>query len=95
LGLEQYLYIKKAAEDSFLAGGATLSHHHAVGTELLPWIEDDISPAGVAAVRALKEGLDPRSIMNPGKILPPERPLEAWGLAEPVISAFDRGGSSA
>ena len=93
-GLEQYLYIKKAAEDSFLAGGATLSHHHAVGTEHLPWITDDISPAGVIAVRALKEGLDPRSIMNPGKILPSERPLEAWGLAEPVVSAFDRGGSA-
>ena len=32
--------------------------------------------------------------MNPGKILPSERPLEAWGLAEPVMSAFDRGGSA-
>ena len=57
--LEQYLYIKKAAEDSFLAGGATLSHHHAVGTEHLPWITDDMSPTGLAAVRALKDGLDP------------------------------------
>jgi alkyldihydroxyacetonephosphate synthase len=91
--LEQYLYIKKTAEDCFIRGGATLSHHHAVGTEHLPWIAEDVSVTGLAAVRALKEGLDPLTIMNPGKILPSERPLEAWGLCEAAISAFDRNGN--
>jgi len=88
--LEQYLYIKKAAEDAFLAGGGTLSHHHAVGTEHLPWIRDDVSPTGLAAVRALKAGLDAGDIMNPGKILPGDRPLEDWGMPASVAGAFDR-----
>lgn len=83
--IEQYLYAKKAAEDAFLENGGTLSHHHAVGIEHLPWIEDDISATGVKAVRALKDGLDPHGIMNPGKIIPPAQPLEEWGLGEDAI----------
>jgi len=66
--LAQYLQIKKAAEDTFLAHGATLSHHHAVGYEHMPWLEAEISPAGVRAIQSLKEGVDPQRIMNPGKL---------------------------
>jgi alkyldihydroxyacetonephosphate synthase len=64
----QYLRIKKAAQDSFLDHGATLSHHHAVGYEHLPWLERDISSTGLAALEALKAGLDPNGVMNPGKL---------------------------
>ena len=88
--LDQYLYIKKAAEDSFLQNGGTVSHHHAVGTEHLPWIEADLSPAGVKAVRALKDGLDPKSVMNPGKILPGPVPLREWGLTDEAIQSFNK-----
>ncbi|MBR90572.1 MAG: hypothetical protein CMO66_04780 [Verrucomicrobiales bacterium] len=83
--VEQYLYVKKAAEDAFLENGGTLSHHHAVGTEHLPWVEADISATGIRAVQALKDGLDPHGIMNPGKIIPPKDPLNAWGLGEDAI----------
>lgn len=86
--LEQYLYVKKAAEDAFLKYGGTLSHHHAVGTEHLPWIEEDLSPTGLLAVRALKSGLDPKNIMNPGKILPGKNPVAEWGLSADAIRAF-------
>jgi len=88
--LEQYLYIKKAAEDSFLQNGGTVSHHHAVGTEHLPWIEADLSPTGVKAVQALKDGLDPKSVMNPGKIIPGDQPLAEWGLTEEAIQSFKK-----
>jgi alkyldihydroxyacetonephosphate synthase len=88
--LDQYLYIKKAAEDSFLQNGGTVSHHHAVGTEHLPWIEADLSPTGVKAVRALKDGLDPKSVMNPGKILPGPDPLREWGLTDEAIASFNK-----
>jgi len=78
--LEQYLTIKKAAEDAFIKGGATLSHHHAVGFEHIPWIKDDISETGIKAVRGLKNALDPNNIMNPDKIVPSlDKPLD-WGL---------------
>ena len=86
--IEQYLYIKKAAEDAFLKNGGTLSHHHAVGTEHLPWVEEDLSPTGLKAVKALKAGLDPNGIMNPGKIIPSDQPLEDWGLSAGAIDDF-------
>ncbi len=89
--LEQYLHVKKAAEDAFLRNGGTLSHHHAVGSEHVPWITDELSPTGVAAVRALKQGLDPGGIMNPGKILPSDNPLEKWGLPASGARSFNPG----
>lgn len=84
-GLEQYLLIKKAAEDAFIKGGATLSHHHAVGFEHMPWIKDDISETGIKAIRSLKAGLDPKNIMNPNKIIPSDEGLIDWGLKKEDI----------
>jgi len=89
--LEQYLYVKKAAEDAFMQNGGTLSHHHAVGYEHMPWIEDDISETGIKAVQALKSGLDPKGIMNPGKIVPPDSKTMNWGLTPGVIEEFGNG----
>ena len=86
--IEQYLYVKKAAEDAFMKNSGTLSHHHAVGTEHLPWVEEDLSPTGLKAVKAIKAGLDPNDIMNPGKIIPSEKPLDDWGLSAEAIDEF-------
>jgi alkyldihydroxyacetonephosphate synthase len=76
--IEQYLHAKRTAQQSFIDHGATLSHHHAVGTEHLPWLTDDISPVGVMAVAAIKAGLDPDNIMNPGRLRPSTAPFEEW-----------------
>ena len=67
--LEQYGVVKSAIQQAFIDAGATLSHHHAVGTEHARWLEDDISAPGVAMLRALFEGFDPGGNMNPGKIV--------------------------
>jgi alkyldihydroxyacetonephosphate synthase len=84
-GLVRYLRVKRAAEDAFVENGATLSHHHAVGYEHLPWLEKEISPAGLKAIQALKDGLDPADLMNPGK-LRAGFGLAEWGLAdEPAV----------
>ena len=83
--MEQYLQVKRAVQQSFIDNGATLSHHHAVGTEHLPWLADDISPVGVKAVSAIKLGLDPANIMNPGRLLPSSTPLQDWrALGSPL-----------
>lgn len=83
--MEQYLQVKRAVQQSFIDHQATLSHHHAVGTEHLPWLAADISPVGVQAVSAIKQGLDPANIMNPGRLLPSSTPFEDWlTLASPV-----------
>jgi len=89
--MEQYLRVKYTAQQLFMDHGATLSHHHAVGTEHLPWLAADISPLGVKAVAALKQGLDPGNIMNPGRLRPSPDTLEEWsrigGSAKPNTEA--------
>ncbi len=67
--LEQYDVVKSAIQQAFVDGGATLSHHHAVGTEHAQWLEQDISGPGVTLVRALFDGIDPAGNLNPGKIV--------------------------
>jgi alkyldihydroxyacetonephosphate synthase len=76
--IAQYQHIKKAALQSFIANGGTVSHHHAVGLEHLPWLTDDISAPGIAAVAGVKQGLDPADIMNPGRLQPAAAPLSQW-----------------
>jgi alkyldihydroxyacetonephosphate synthase len=68
-GLDQYDRVKSAIQQTFVDSGATLSHHHAVGIEHARWLEQDISAAGVAMLRALFDGIDPGANLNPGKIV--------------------------
>jgi alkyldihydroxyacetonephosphate synthase len=67
--LAQYDEVKSAMQQAFIDSGATLSHHHAVGTEHARWLQADISPPGVAMLRALFDGIDPGANLNPGKIV--------------------------
>jgi alkyldihydroxyacetonephosphate synthase len=71
--LEEYDVVKSAIQQTFVDSGATLSHHHAVGTEHARWLEQDISGPGVAMLRALFEGVDPGANLNPGKIVASHR----------------------
>ncbi|MFZ0090538.1 MAG: FAD-binding oxidoreductase [Solirubrobacteraceae bacterium] len=65
----EYDVVKSAIQQAFVDNDATLSHHHAVGTEHARWLEEDISAPGVAMVRALFDGTDPGRHLNPGKIV--------------------------
>jgi alkyldihydroxyacetonephosphate synthase len=67
--LAEYEVVKSAIQQSFVDNGATLSHHHAVGTEHARWLEQDISAPGVALLDALFTGTDPGRHLNPGKII--------------------------
>jgi alkyldihydroxyacetonephosphate synthase len=87
--IKQYLRVKRAVQQSFIDHGATLSHHHAVGTEHLPWLAADISPLGVRAIAAIKRELDPGNIMNPGRLRPSAKPFEEWSaIGERMKSAL-------
>lgn len=66
--LEQYDAVKRAIQQAFVDNGATLSHHHAVGTEHSLWLEADITAPGVAMLEGLFGGVDPGRNLNPGKI---------------------------
>ncbi|HEX7610471.1 MAG TPA: FAD-binding oxidoreductase, partial [Solirubrobacteraceae bacterium] len=64
----QWLAVKRAACDAIVAGGGTITHHHAVGRDHAPWMAREVGEGGVAALSALKAELDPAGIMNPGKL---------------------------
>jgi alkyldihydroxyacetonephosphate synthase len=67
--VEEYDAVKSSIQQTFVDAGATLSHHHAVGTEHARWLEEDISAPGVTMLRALFDGVDPGANLNPGKIV--------------------------
>jgi len=66
----QWETAKAAAGDAIVAAGATISHHHGVGRDHLRWYADEIGPAGVLALRAVKRALDPDGVLNPGILVP-------------------------
>jgi alkyldihydroxyacetonephosphate synthase len=61
---------KTAAMDAVVDSSATITHHHAVGSDHLPWLEDEIGAVGVEVLRAVKAAVDPRAILNPGVLVP-------------------------
>ncbi len=67
--LEQWRAVKDAAGEAIMAGGGTITHHHAIGRDHIPWMQREVGDGGLAALRALKAELDPAAIMNPGKLL--------------------------
>ena len=71
--LTQYDVVKTAIQQSFIDNGGTLSHHHGVGTDHAPWMEQDISVAGVDMQVGLLRSVDPSRNLNPGTLLPPHR----------------------
>ena len=68
--VRQWEGAKRAASGALVAAGATITHHHAVGSDHRPWMTDEIGPLGVDVLRAVKAALDPTGILNPGKLIP-------------------------
>ncbi len=68
--IREYDTVKSAIQQAFVDNGGAISHHHGVGTEHSPWIEEDISTEAVAVMRGLFTATDPGDNLNPGKILP-------------------------
>lgn len=66
----QWRKIKKAASDAIVSNGGTISHHHGVGLDHLPWIEAEKGALGIDVLRAIKRAVDPQGVLNPGKLIP-------------------------
>lgn len=66
--------IKHRVGGTIMATGGTITHHHAVGRDHAPWLSEEIGETGIRILRAIKRELDPEGIMNPGVLLPVERP---------------------
>lgn len=50
--------------------GGTMSGEHGVGLSKAPYIELELTPSQIAAMKAIKHSLDPNNILNPGKMFP-------------------------
>jgi glycolate oxidase len=53
-----------------LALNGTMSGEHGVGLSKAPYIELELSPQQIGAMKAVKAALDPNNILNPGKMFP-------------------------
>ncbi|BCW50425.1 hypothetical protein StoSoilB13_27670 (plasmid) [Arthrobacter sp. StoSoilB13] len=56
-----------AANKVIIRHGATLSHHHGVGLLRAPYMEASLG-GGLEVLRAVKGALDPKNLLNPGKL---------------------------
>ena len=52
--------------------GGSISAEHGIGTAKREFLHLNRSRAELAAFRAIKNGLDPRGVLNPNVLLPPE-----------------------
>ncbi len=61
--------MKAAASQAIISLGGTISHHHGVGTEHMPYLAAEKGKLGIAALSALCQQFDPKGYMNPGKLV--------------------------
>ena len=62
-----YTALWDAGTRAVLAHGGNLSHHHGVGLNRARFMEEALG-SGFTVLRALKNSLDPKGILNPGKM---------------------------
>ncbi len=67
--LASYAATWQAAQEAVVSCGGTVSHHHGIGSSRVAYVGED-HRGGWPLFAALKAGLDPRGIMNPGKVWP-------------------------
>jgi glycolate oxidase len=63
--------VHRAVDDIFAAAlsvGGTLSGEHGIGMTKKPYIADAVGDIGIRTLKAIKAALDPKGILNPGKI---------------------------
>jgi alkyldihydroxyacetonephosphate synthase len=67
--LEMWADVKAAAAEAIVAGGGTITHHHAVGRDHRPWYDRQRPEPFAEALRAAKRALDPAGVLNPGVLV--------------------------
>jgi alkyldihydroxyacetonephosphate synthase len=67
--VEQWRRVKAAACEAIVGAGGTITHHHGVGRDHVPYMAAEVGQLGLEVLRAAKERLDPTGILNPGKLI--------------------------
>ncbi len=68
--MEPWRHVKQRASDALIAGGGTITHHHAVGRDHMPWYRRQRPALFGDALAAAKQSLDPAGVLNPGVLVP-------------------------
>eukprot|EP00758_Cryptobia_borreli_P011209 Tbor_TRINITY_DN5634_c2_g5::TRINITY_DN5634_c2_g5_i1::g.9308::m.9308/K00803/AGPS, agpS; alkyldihydroxyacetonephosphate synthase len=68
-----FLKIKNRVTDEILKFRGSVSHHHGVGYEHVPWIERYMGTPTMELLLSMKKTIDPQDICNPHKLLPVQR----------------------
>ncbi len=63
----QHRKIWEGAMEVCLKAGGSISHHHGIGYFRGPWLVEELN-TGHDLLQRLKDGIDPKNIMNPGKL---------------------------
>jgi alkyldihydroxyacetonephosphate synthase len=63
-----YNKVWKAAMDSTIKSGGTISHHHGIGRQRISWMKDELGSNGFELLKRLKKCVDEKNIMNPGNM---------------------------
>lgn len=65
----QWKEIKTAASDAVIDAGGTITHHHAVGRDHMPWYLKQRPKLFGETLAAAKASLDPAGVLNPGVLV--------------------------
>nr|WP_295373691.1 FAD-binding oxidoreductase [uncultured Sphingosinicella sp.] len=63
--------VTRYVHDLVVAAGGSISAEHGIGQMRLSELHRLADPARLGVMRAIKNALDPKGIMNPGKLVPP------------------------
>jgi alkyldihydroxyacetonephosphate synthase len=67
--LHRWQILKRAASEAIVSLGGTISHQHGIGTDHLPYLEQEKGRLGMATLRDLCQRFDPAGMMNPSKLV--------------------------
>jgi len=69
-GAEHHHRVNLCVYEPLQAIGGSVSAEHGIGTEKVRYLPLSRSPAEIALMKHLKQSLDPKGILNPGKVFP-------------------------
>ena len=69
---DRYLESWDRALTATARAGGGIAHHHGSGRLRQDYLHHDLGEVGLDLLRTLKSAIDPKGILNPGNLLPPD-----------------------